>query len=492
MSKKLYVQVDYAEDTEAPDQLEDRLQAAFQDLDLEPVLDIGSAPTALDQVIWSRSDLHDIMDEAIDETQKAQAEHEGNWYVHLLVARSFRDPMLGLMFDTDIDTDYREGCAVFWDDIKTVEPTESFSQILTRTMLHEIGHCLNLTHARDDSLMARTKDLQDDDDWIDNVRFSFNGRDQRWVRNNPHRAKPGSNVRFRGRTGEDRAKLTKDSDLQLEIQCPAADRGRVRGAPVPLVIRIKNKGDKPLTQTLPSSLADSRLSLKIQDTEDQQTRYYQDPLCACDMLGISVTLQPGEAVTLSRSLWFDRHGPLFSNHGRYRLTCCLTLPGEPQTRIMSNVLSLIVTYPSDEILARSLVHPRVGRFLSLEGGPQKDRLFLLQLAKNLEGTGHETSLLAFLANEALARLKTLKYRKSSKEKLSAFCEHLFDRVLSKEENPYLRGYHARGLSQCLHGRTGAHKKIEKEHQSVLDLIRHEPLDTMNDLLDQYHAKKESV
>jgi hypothetical protein len=80
------------------------------------------------------------------------------WKVWLLVATSHVGGYRGIMFDYT-DTHQRQGCAVFYDQIKGTAPYDQRAQL--RTYVHELGHCFNLLHSWQKNLAQPPQPLGD-------------------------------------------------------------------------------------------------------------------------------------------------------------------------------------------------------------------------------------------------------------------------------------------------------------------------------------------
>lgn len=80
------------------------------------------------------------------------------WKVWLLVATEHVGGYRGIMFDYT-DTHQRQGCAVFYNQIKGTAPYDQRAQL--RTYVHELGHCFNLLHSWQKNLADPPQPLGD-------------------------------------------------------------------------------------------------------------------------------------------------------------------------------------------------------------------------------------------------------------------------------------------------------------------------------------------
>jgi hypothetical protein len=102
----------------------------------------GMANTVADNANgWTDGELHDAM-----EVNFSLWRDVPQWKVWLLVASHYETlaGVRGIMFDAT-DAHQRQGCAVFYDEIKGADPFNQRAQL--RTYVHELGHAFNLLHS---------------------------------------------------------------------------------------------------------------------------------------------------------------------------------------------------------------------------------------------------------------------------------------------------------------------------------------------------------
>ena len=122
--------------------------AAYAEAGIEIVETGGGAPIEFTLAgpdrIWTDSELHAAMVGRFSRYTPDVA-----WRVWLLAATRHEDPGLrGVMFDSA----RRQGCAVFHDVIGGGD--DRSRRAMLRTYMHELGHCFNLYHSHEKSLMV--------------------------------------------------------------------------------------------------------------------------------------------------------------------------------------------------------------------------------------------------------------------------------------------------------------------------------------------------
>ncbi|MGY1694611.1 hypothetical protein ACI780_06810 [Geodermatophilus sp. SYSU D00814] len=94
---------------------------------------------------WNLSTTMTVLDDLMTRTAQAALTAPA-WELHLLMlGRSTRSRLLGVMFDS-ADVLPRQGAAVFVDAIRDVVPPAEQDRKIIQTAVHELGHALNLTH----------------------------------------------------------------------------------------------------------------------------------------------------------------------------------------------------------------------------------------------------------------------------------------------------------------------------------------------------------
>ena len=89
---------------------------------------------------WQMAQLHTLMSDLAQSPMDMRT-----WHLHLLLlSRSDRRGLLGVMFDS-ADALPRQGCAVFADEIRSIQGIDHERKLIQTTM-HELGHALNLAH----------------------------------------------------------------------------------------------------------------------------------------------------------------------------------------------------------------------------------------------------------------------------------------------------------------------------------------------------------
>ena len=106
-------------------------------------------------VKWKDAELHDAMlthFKNIDPKAQSDLKRERRWKFWLFVASEHEQGLRGVMFD-HLNNRARQGCAVFYNALIAKDkdgnqlPKEEVRRAALRTYVHEVGHCLNLTHS---------------------------------------------------------------------------------------------------------------------------------------------------------------------------------------------------------------------------------------------------------------------------------------------------------------------------------------------------------
>lgn len=93
---------------------------------------------------WNGADVLERLNTAMTGAAQASLSEEA-WEAHLLLlSKSDREGLLGVMFD--LDTLPRQGCAVFVDEIRARIPAAEAESRVVQAVVHELGHVLNLSH----------------------------------------------------------------------------------------------------------------------------------------------------------------------------------------------------------------------------------------------------------------------------------------------------------------------------------------------------------
>lgn len=289
--------------------------------------------------------LHDLMRRSSQSDLSRPA-----WRSHLLVlSRSGRKGLLGLMFDVD-GLLPRQGCAVFADEIRDLLGTGERADFeVLRTVAHEIGHTLNLPHrfergfANSASVMNYPWAYQGGnhvEQYYKACRLGFDPDELAFL----HHA-PRANVIPGGSISADlhpKWRMYPENEqpgdpvlaLDLWLTPPAGGLDILPGEPVFLGVNLANVGARPVVLTRHSlDVKAGRLELHI-TRDGQQIGAHRPVLHRCygsdpaDM----IRLGPGESMHDNVNLTMGASGPVFVHAGRYVITPQLSVPDRVASR----------------------------------------------------------------------------------------------------------------------------------------------------------------
>jgi hypothetical protein len=352
---------------------------------------------------WGLTQLHALM---VDLAGRRVAEPA--WRLEmLLLGGARRSGLRGVMFDTGRVLP-RQGAAVFARAFDGVTPLHERSKRLGGTLLHEMGHALNLVHTferavgRPRSLSAMNYDWRyaqetggSVDDYWKAFRGTFDADPER--RALSHRleqfVQPGG-APFHSfdywTDGPREVVPTRPrplAGLALTLHAPPAGRVFEFGTPIFLEVRLTNTTGVDLS--VPSWLLDPKagfIEVRVRRRNDARPGGFGDPSSflpiaqRCFSLDdrTQVHLTSGQSRRDNLNLSFGADGFLFNEPGAYEVTAVLTPPpgslppalaGRPLT-LASPPLLLRVAYPktrADERVAAELLEAEVGLFFALGG-----------------------------------------------------------------------------------------------------------------------------
>lgn len=208
--------------------------------------------------LWSESDIFDKLQDALGHEDR-EMDRPG-WTARLLMlSRSKRDDLLGVMFDTDALP--RQAAAVFVDSISATSGPDAgrADTKLVQTTVHELGHALNLVHrfargvrrSSSHSFMNydwRFRGGDHSDDYWKGFNHTFDDDELRFLRHAPWSQITPGGAAFGSASywaGVRDAPPTKPwSDLRLWLTPPQGlpATGFAHGQPIYLEVSLRNTG----------------------------------------------------------------------------------------------------------------------------------------------------------------------------------------------------------------------------------------------------------
>jgi len=346
-------------------------EGEFQRPDQKPTGDppkIGEPDSNIDE--WTPFDL------AVNATQ-LRSDIVGNnddWIYDLLCVSRFEKTsnFLGLMFDsdsTDLNQRPRESAAIsalrqFTHDDGGKPVTEPFQrardgELYFRTAIHEIGHCMNLTHSLSTQTLMDTTDclLSTEAKAAANgnpkkaVKLEFLPEDAFWLQHAPDIAiRPGGvsrhNLQWQRKQRSQTTTVLVKSQTALTLDIKLVDNKIPFGAPARLDITLSNQGEPTLVPA-DISLRGGCVSGSVH-SPNQSTAYFRSAFKCCDSVKPDGRLEPladkpkTDGLTLLRGI----DSPLFPRPGKYRIELVLRWDVEGQTRQVTGSTSIVVLPPN--------------------------------------------------------------------------------------------------------------------------------------------------
>ena len=354
---------------------------------------IPKPPTA-----WDESQLHGLMVQFADETLSRKA-----WTLHLLLLSQARmSGLLGIMFDTGVEDENgfpRQGAAVFTEPIQG-HPA-GFERKVLQTVVHELGHALNLAHrfervvSRADSTSFMNYDWRylggnrQSQFWRE-FKFTFDPDEIRFFRHGPWSAVIPGGAEFHtinywsDGTGGYSPYLPEVALQGLNLMLHPPESGALFdfGQPVILTVELKNIAAQP--QDIPAYYLDPKsgfLEVMVRRLGRRRRRLPEDltfftPIltrCWDAKKTTAERLAAGQSMTNNLNLTFGSSGFTFAEPGNYEITAMLALYDDAQQVervVKSDPLRIRVGYPhtaNEERDAGDIFRKDVGYYFALGG-----------------------------------------------------------------------------------------------------------------------------
>jgi hypothetical protein len=368
-------------------------------------------------------ELHRLMEEQANAPLTGPA-----WHVSLLLlSRAKRRGLLGVMFDLRRPLP-RQGAAVFATRIREIPGLTAPDRKVIQTVIHELGHALNLAHrferevGRADSLSHMNYDylykLGQDEFWK-RYQFKFDPDELGFLRHGVRaHVMPGGSP-FHSR------RYWADGDggyvpyrpevplpwLKLRLQPPPTPFFQF-GQPVFVELSLQNMTAQLLD--LPSALLDPKgafveVLIRRHRLDDPTGVRDANPFVGLAQRCYDMSAEPpdrlesGATITENLNLTFGSSGFSFAEPGFYDVTAFLVIPAEVTNQfiagppveveqlVSSNVLRIQVAYPTrvEEQDLGDLFDPEVGTYFALGGSPVLERA-QAKLARIQERRGDDT------------------------------------------------------------------------------------------------------
>jgi hypothetical protein len=359
---------------------------------------------------WNGSVIFTVLNDLMESSAQAPLAAPV-WELHLLMlSKTTRRGLFGIMFDSGEGQLQRQGAAVFVDDIRSLVPPDRVDRKILQTTVHELGHALNLAHrfervvGRADSTSFMNYDWRylgggRSDDYWNAFAFSFDPDELEFLRHSPRSAAiPGGaafhsiNYWAEGAGGySPYVPEVPAPGFRLTLTPPATGPIFAFGQPVFLEVRLQNRTADPIT--LPAGILDPKagfLEILVRKRTGQVPSGLVDAVPFVPILqrcfdvaaaGME-TLPSGNTLRNNLNLTFGSGGFAFAEPGEYEIIPLLGLyrqvagidpEGEPLTVelvIRGEPLRIRVAHPqslSEERDALTLFRPDVGAWFALGG-----------------------------------------------------------------------------------------------------------------------------
>jgi hypothetical protein len=302
----------------------------------------------------------------------------------------------GLMFDQAAP--HREGCVSYTDAMfgssSTLKPSAKNKRLgdvsvgHLRTLVHEVGHVLNLYHPKHDvhnpgigtTVMNQTGDVMGQATtgnlYPANATFAFSGHNRTSLIHSPDPQiapgwKPfgwGHGSLFSGlSTPTDAVGLSQpesgDGDLQLDIEVPP---DVARGEFITAHVTVTNRSGEAIVVSSALNLAEGDLEIDV-TTPSGQSLVMRDVVQVCGTPG-STQLAPGESMRRTVQLFYGNNGHVFNDAGRYEMKARFVPDAGGDITVDSGLVSTTVHEPesdAERTIAELSMDPDVGLSFAL-------------------------------------------------------------------------------------------------------------------------------
>jgi hypothetical protein len=276
----------------------------------------------------------------------------GDWYIHLLLASYHNASILGEMYDATNMINSRKGCAVFMSQLIDLSKQDGvpINDIIGRTILHEIGHCMALLHNTDGTVMSETSVLQQSPippGWWQNINYNFNPADINFVRSNPAVARPGGRM-VTGPIADEYLSSRNISGLAIELLNFDLEPKLLfeTGDVISICLELRYNGKRSIRLPYPLHQSSKHIIVTLTKPGGETVRLQLQKGCGAGMG--SKLMKSGEKCYVSLNLFFDYSGYMFSDPGTYRIECFVRTFGKNGGWISSGLKELIMQPASVE------------------------------------------------------------------------------------------------------------------------------------------------
>ena len=412
---KLHLQID---STSIPDDLKWLVQHIPQRLapfNLDTFVHLNPAVLKYSGTLGT-SDILEAIQPIIDHSGiRQKAESMGDDFLHVFIADTHQNGYLGIMYDYNNDPRFRQGCAVFWKQIKSlVGSKDHFRAALLRTILHEIGHCLNLDHIYGGTVMTQTNQLGGGN-WIKNINYKFDEAQVDSVKDFWDDHRPGTNIMLISQV-VDQAESTAPIKLSLR---KFSKKRFYQGDAISFLASLQSSIDQYIP--LPTDLRSENLRIWLTKPGEEKARILPS-LIGCGDSNVSIKLKTGEEQLLPLHLFADKNGYLFETPGRYHLHICIRVQQEEWLCSKEITFSILKKKTIGPETLSIMYSPSVLRFISL--GKASDETTLHHIRNIIDQ--HPTTEISRVLQWAMIRhlKESIKDQRKGKRKEALIAELL--------------------------------------------------------------------
>jgi hypothetical protein len=322
---------------------------------------------------------------------------DSTWRIWLLVgSKRSGSNTFGLMFDQTAP--HREGCVSYTDamfgSFSSLKPSAKNKRLgdvpvgHLRTLVHEVGHVLNLYHPKHDvhnpgigtTIMNQTGDVMGQATtgnlYPDNATFAFSDHNRTSLIHSPDpQIAPGWKP-FGWGHGSLSSGLSTPTDaiglsqaasaadgLQLDIELPAS---AVRGEFIAAHVTVTNRSTSSVVVSSALNLSEGDLEIDV-TTPSGQELVLRDVVQVCGHAD-TVELGEGESLRQAVQLFYGNNGHVFDEAGRYQMRARFVPDSGVEITVDSGVVSMNVHEPTSDgerEMANLSMDPDVGLSFAL-------------------------------------------------------------------------------------------------------------------------------
>ncbi|RXM44167.1 hypothetical protein [Flavobacterium sp. YO64] len=366
-------------------------------------------------------------------------------HILLTIASLHIDKILGKMYDHDKPLSTRNGCAVFESEIMKIagQYPVSLQTLMGRTILHEIGHCLNLVHERDLFMMTQTNLLIESPlqpKWPNNIRFEFNQNDIDFVTSYPKFAKPGGRLTEYSTSDEyDHRRIS--NELEIRLDSFTEDLNFLKGDIIALSVVISNSTSKTAKLPMPLGQYSRNLCIELYGPDGESLELDLKKGCGFDSQ--YSLLKPGSKKYVSLNLHCNAKGYIFKTAGVYKIRCTIKKFKTKNTWYASELTDLTVNEPKlkDQTLPNKVYSKNLRQFLT--GGAFNKTQLIRESNRHFRDEAFVDSNLlmpvCWIMSSVWKKEIELSESKSHIQKAKLRLKNIYETILSNESSAVKRG-----------------------------------------------------